>query len=37
MPPLNLRRKFYDELIRRGIDPVKIVNDLVEKYLKEVK
>ena len=34
---LNLKKSLYDELIRLEIEPAKIVNDLVEKYIKELK
>jgi len=36
MPALNLKKALYDELIRRGEEPTKFVNELVEKRLKEV-
>ncbi len=35
MPAINLRKKLYDELVRRGKDPIEVVNGLVEKYLYE--
>ena len=37
MPAINLRKKLYDELVRRGKDPIKVANDLVEMYLEENK
>lgn len=37
MPALNLKKELYDELIRRGIDPTKFMNELVEKKLREIK
>jgi len=37
MPAINLRKKLYDELVRRGKDPIKVANDLVERYLEEKK
>ena len=37
MPALNLKKVLYDELIRRGIDPTKFMNELVEKKLREMK
>lgn len=35
MPALNLKKELYDELIRRGIDPTKFVNEIVEKHIKD--
>ena len=37
MPALNLKKAFYDELIRLGKDPTKFVNELVSKKLNEMK
>jgi len=37
MTNVYLKRPLYDELIRRGLDPKKVVRDLVEKYLEETK
>lgn len=37
MPALNLRKALYDEIIRKGEDPTKLLNELVEKHLKEVR
>jgi len=35
MANIYLKRELYDELVRRGLDPKEVVNDLVEKHLKE--
>ena len=34
MPAINLRKEYYDTLIRQGKDPSKVVDELVEKYLR---
>lgn len=36
MANIYLKKNFYDEIIKRGEDPTKVVNDLVEKWLEEV-
>lgn len=33
MANIYLKKKLYDELIRKGLDPTKFVNELVEKEL----
>ena len=32
-----IKKIFYDELAKKGLDPAKFVNDLLEKHLKEAK
>lgn len=33
MPAINIRKKFYDQIVRLGKDPTEFVNDLVGKEL----
>lgn len=35
MPSVNLRKAFYDELVRQGDEPAEAVNKAISKYLKE--
>lgn len=35
MPPTNLRKALYDELIRRNEDPTKVVNESVAGYIRD--
>jgi len=37
MANIYLKKKLYDEIVRRGFEPTTFVNDSVEKALKEVK
>jgi len=37
MPMIYIKKTFYDELAKRGLDPAKFVNELLEKHLKEFK
>lgn len=37
MPAINLRKKFYDRLIVLGKVPTEVINELVEKYLEEIR
>ena len=37
MPMVYVKKNFYDELAKVGLDPAKVVNELLEKYLKETK
>lgn len=35
MPAINLRKAFYDELVRQGDDPVAAANEAVEEYIRD--
>ena len=37
MPMIYMKKNLYDELVKRGLDPAKFVNQFVEKHLKEFK
>jgi len=34
MPAINLKKKHYDELVRRGYDPAEVVNALTGAFLR---
>lgn len=36
MPMVYLKKNSYDKLAKNGLDPAKIVNELLEKYLEEM-
>lgn len=35
MPMVYVKKEYYDKLAKLGLDPAKVVNDLLEKHLKE--
>jgi len=37
MPSINLRKDLYDELVKRGYDPVLVANTATQRYLDEKK
>ena len=37
MANIYLKKRLYDELVRRGIDPTKYVNEVVSEKLDEMK
>jgi len=37
MPMVYIKKNFYDEIAKRGLDPAKVINELLETYLKDVK
>jgi len=37
MPIIYIRRKVYDEIVKRGLDPKKFINQLLEEWVQSQK
>ena len=37
MPMVYIKKGLYDELAFHGLDPAKVVNELLEKYVEEIR